>query len=749
MGVTRSFRRYVGVLAVAACTAAVVLLLLELPGHRLQLAEFLVLWAVALGAGFVAVRFVHDGEVQAFTLEGGAVVALLLSGYAPVAPAAMIVVNVIAHGVRSRNVAKTTFNAARSGVETSVAAIVFLVVGPASPGPDDLRSVLAALLAVAAFEVTSFVMTTELLARLGEASRWDVFRGVRSLWGVNVAGTVAYGIVVSAVVQVELWIGVLAGLMMLVMYLGYRGYAAALSGERRAQSLNEMTHALIDLPAGDEEVEDVLRRLVDVFGGDRGELVIESKTGIRYWRVTPDESQAEALAVAPRSGILATAMARGYGLVEASETDDGSEAVAAPIQRHGEPVGAVAVSGRRGVEPWGDADASLLAAVANELAVALDNVALLEQVEQERRRLEAETTKLNNILGAATDGIFSVLVDGTIDSWNPGMARITGVEARDAVGRPWHAILRLKDGSARDVAPSTNLAETVPDEAGASLSFQVLRVDGQWRRLQCTASPVHEPGGGRRGTVLVARDVTAEREVEDLKSDFIATVSHELRTPLTPLKGFLTTLQNAGDTLSSEQTETVFRSMGSQLARLETLIADLLAVAELDRGQQDLHTNPVQLGQLVPHAVDSEADGHRGRCTTQVQDVVAQADAVALVRIVRSLVSNALKHTEGSVWVTVGGDHEWATVSVTDEGPGIPQWHQQRIFGHFDRLGNHLHRTQGPGLGLTIARSLARRMGGDILLDSELDVGTTFTLRLPAARPRLLSPPTTASRSGS
>lgn len=86
-------------------------------------------------------------------------------------------------------------------------------------------------------------------------------------------------------------------------------------------------------------------------------------------------------------------------------------------------------------------------------------------------------------------------------------------------------------------------------------------------------------------------------------------------------------------------------------------------------------------------------------------------------------------------------DHEWARIAVVDEGPGIPRWNQQRIFGHFDRLGNHLHRTQGPGLGLTIARSLARRMGGDIGLESELGEGTTFTLRVPVARLRLVAQP--------
>ncbi len=381
--------------------------------------------------------------------------------------------------------------------------------------------------------------------------------------------------------------------------------------------------------------------------------------------------------------------------------------------------------------------------MANELAVALDNWLLLDQVEEERARLEAESTKLNDILGAATDGIVSVLAEGTIEAWNPGMARITGVDPEVAIGQPWHAVLRLKDDAGAELAPTGDhvMSQAMAGEhAGESLSLQALRADGVWRRLQCTSSPVRNPDGTTRGVVLVARDVTSEREVEELKSDFIATVSHELRTPLTPLKGFLATLRNPRTALTEDQLGSIHGAMGTQLLRLETLISDLLAVAELDHGQFELRPEPLTISDVVADAVEVEAADELSRCSVLVEpDVTAVADSVALVRIVRSLVSNALKHTAGEVEITVRTLADHVEVVVRDEGPGVAPWDQQRIFNRFERLGNHLTRTQGPGLGLTIARTLARRMDGDVTLSSDIGLGATFTLTLPRARPRSVS----------
>ena len=354
-----------------------------------------------------------------------------------------------------------------------------------------------------------------------------------------------------------------------------------------------------------------------------------------------------------------------------------------------------------------------------------------------------------SIVDVASDGIAWIDGDETIRSWNAAFTEITGVVPDQAIGQPWFVPLRLRDDTGREVLPGdgSDLAEAMAGRLGRrALSFQVLRRDAHWRVLRATFAPVDGEDEDDRGVVIVARDVTTERELEELKADFIATVSHELRTPLTPLKGFLTTLQHRGADLEPERLRPILDAMAGQVSRLENLISDLLIVADLDRDAVALTGEPLHLPLMVRAAVEEERRGDRVTIQLDMGDRThVVGDPAAVIRIVRALVSNAVKHTEGHVTVEVasrGGD---GIVSVRDEGPGIPPWAQQRVFHRFHRLGDHLTRPQGSGLGLAIARALADRMGGSLDLLSEVDQGSTFTLRLPLARPQLVGDTAAAS----
>ncbi|HEX9767209.1 MAG TPA: HAMP domain-containing sensor histidine kinase, partial [Nitriliruptorales bacterium] len=231
-------------------------------------------------------------------------------------------------------------------------------------------------------------------------------------------------------------------------------------------------------------------------------------------------------------------------------------------------------------------------------------------------------------------------------------------------------------------------------------------------------------------------DVTAEYEVDVLKADFIATISHELRTPLTPLKGFVQTLRARSEAIEPHLVVQMVEGMGKQVDRLENLVADLLAVAEIDNDAAPLEGAVLDLRDATDAALALERTG-TGRVTVDgFGSVNGVGDRRAVIRIIRALVSNALKHTEGPVTVTFATDADRALVRVVDKGPGIPPWEHERIFERFGRLGDHLHRTQGPGLGLAISRALAEAMGGNVALESDVASGSVFTLSLPIARPR-------------
>lgn len=355
------------------------------------------------------------------------------------------------------------------------------------------------------------------------------------------------------------------------------------------------------------------------------------------------------------------------------------------------------------------------------------------------------------ILEAASDGIAWIDADGTIRSWNRALAEATGVTPEQAIGQPWFVPLRLRDEAGREVLPGdgSTVAEALSGRtAGQAVTFKALHRDGRWRVLRATFAPVSEGDESPGGTVLVARDITAEQELDDLKADFIATVSHELRTPLTPLKGFIATLQTRRADLDADQFASIFEAMAGQVSRLENLISDLLIVADLDRDAVSLTGEPLHLPLMVRAAVEEEHRGERVTTVIAMDDrsrVVG--DPAAVLRIVRALVSNAVKHTDGPVTVEVGTEGAEGTVRVRDQGPGIPPEAQQRVFHRFHRLGNHLTRPQGSGLGLAIARALADRMGGALELVSDVEEGSTFTLRLPLARPHLVPAPAARERS--
>lgn len=746
----RGARRFIAGTAATGVTAAV-LAAAVLPTEVSSPRTLFAFVVVAFVSGLLPLRFLRTGGQQGFNFEGAVLVGMLLTVPVGLVPLIMVAASLFTHALRRPlDGRKLLFNPGKTGLEMAAGAFAFSVLAPAAASPTDLRSVGAVVVASLAYEFVSTLVMSQLFLVLDATPRRETVRDVAGMSGVTFFGNTCFGLILAAVATVNTAFVLLSGLALAGLFMGYRGYATALGDRQRAQSLSELTHVMLDLPSGDVVIERLLSRLVEVFGARTSSLVLVQSSGTASWTHDDGETQKIEDGELPRTGSVAAAMARGRCvLTEIAVGDDAvREALVAPIGRPSRPIGAVSLVGRRGFEPWGAADASLLGAVANELTVALDNVSLFQQVEEERARLEAESTKLNNILGAATDGISSFLADGTIEAWNPGMARITGVPGDVAVGKPWHAVLRLKDADGVDLAPTGDHVvgrSLTGDLPAGPLPLQALRSDGEWRRLECTASPVRDPDGGHRGLVVVARDVTAERELEELKSDFIATVSHELRTPLTPLKGFLATLRNPRTALTDDQLDSVHGSMSTQLTRLEMLISDLLAVAELDHGQFNLYPEPLALGELVPEAVEVEAADQYARCTVTVDpDATAVADAVALVRVLRSLVSNAVKHTEGHVEVTVRTVEDRVEVAVADEGPGIASWDQQRVFNRFERLGNHLRRTQGPGLGLTIARALAQRMGGDVSVSSDIGRGAVFTLSLPRARPRAL-PPASAS----
>lgn len=710
--------------AIAGVASALVLLASSpelLKGVDLALA------AIALVAVWAPLRFHRGGNIYALTLEDAVIGAFILSPRPFLGPAILVVATLLARVVMRPGLAKVVYSVAPVGLGASAAVLGGMAVGTGST-PLSARSVAAVVVGLSAYALVSFLVTAGLFRRL-EGNAWsDLARDAWVPVMITLIGNSVLGLLIALVVRADargLW---LAGLLAVGIQFGYRAYGRMLADRRRAEQLSQLSRDLPAVATGRLMWDGWLQRVAEFFGASGVHMQLHA-SGTAYGNEPP------------LGALRGIATSTSPGSLEA-ETD----ALHARLGDDDEK-GLLLVWGRRGVEPWNEADRHLLAVVAGEVSVALENAELFQQVERERARWQEESAKLNDILSAASDGIATFTADGRIASWNPGMDALTGVDSAQAVGRDWWTVLRVRNVGGDDLLPEAEHVVTsalAGERHSEPVAVQVLRRDGQWRWVRATFSPLVSDDGDVDGTVMVARDVTAEREVEELKADFVATVSHELRTPLTPLKGFLATLRQRGDMLSADQLAMLHGSMESQVLRLERLVNDLLVVADLDRGRVRFGRELVSLTEAAEVATSEEQSPGEDRVViTGDADLAAAADGNAVVRVVRALISNALKHTDGPVHVQLERDAHEVVVRVVDEGPGIPPWEQERIFKRFHRLGDHLHRTQGPGLGLSIAKALTDHLGGTLEVDSDVGRGATFTLRLRSAGPVPVATPST------
>jgi signal transduction histidine kinase len=247
--------------------------------------------------------------------------------------------------------------------------------------------------------------------------------------------------------------------------------------------------------------------------------------------------------------------------------------------------------------------------------------------------------------------------------------------------------------------------------------------------------PVVDSGEDELGELAAAfeRMRVQLAQLDTARKEFVANASHELRTPLFSLGGFLELM--ADEDLDEETRAGFLATTREQVERLTRLSTDLLDLSRIDAGRLHVESEEVVLADVARVLVDelqpiAEASGHVLALDADPQ-AWALADEERVIQIGRALVANAIVHTPPGTQVVVRTEERGgvARLSVTDDGPGIPAEHAERIFDRFYRVEGA--QASGSGLGLAIARELAERMGGTV--DLSLEGGrTTFTLALPA-----------------
>jgi PAS domain S-box-containing protein len=287
--------------------------------------------------------------------------------------------------------------------------------------------------------------------------------------------------------------------------------------------------------------------------------------------------------------------------------------------------------------------------------------------------------------------------------------------------------------------------ETIRHAEGTTLPVLVNAVALGRRLLDCVPAEVgsHPADHAEPVALVVHQDVTALKEAEQLKDEFIGVAAHELRTPLAILKGFAQTLlvqtaRGKGPELVDWQVEAL-QGIDQATARLVELIEDLLDVTRLQAGRLTLHVEPTDLVALVQRVVtrlQMTTDRHTLSIFTPVEHLVAQVDPRRMEQVLSNLIGNAIKYSPegGPIEISIREDVGAATalISIRDVGIGIPAHQQTLIFGRFARADNaRAYGLGGTGLGLYLCRELIERHGGRIWFESAEGQGSTFFIALP------------------
>jgi PAS domain S-box-containing protein len=398
--------------------------------------------------------------------------------------------------------------------------------------------------------------------------------------------------------------------------------------------------------------------------------------------------------------------------------EDMQAAVAAPVVGRGGGLRGVLSAYAASPRAWRPDETQAVVALAALVSAALSNAELYRDVAEEKERSEA-------ILANIADGIVAVDRDGTIVLWNSMAEQITGVPAADALGR------RLADTLHRDLTSGE-------EEAAGEREVMIAR-GGKEVWLALTEAAMRDASGNVGGRIFAFRDVSSERAVEEMKSDFVATVSHELRTPLTSIYGFAETLLRADIAFDDRERATFLSTIATESERLIRIVDDLLNVARLDAGMLGLAVRTTDLGEVIRSEVDRVDAGLDRRHTLALDlddDLTVDADPERVAQVLHHLVDNAVKFSPSGGTITISGRRRPDAVElrVQDEGVGLSPVERQRIFTKFFRGGEDVA-AHGTGLGLFLARGLVVAMGGRMWLESDEGLGSTFAFELPVTRP--------------
>jgi len=348
----------------------------------------------------------------------------------------------------------------------------------------------------------------------------------------------------------------------------------------------------------------------------------------------------------------------------------------------------------------------------------------------------AEKRKIEAIIESVEDGLMVVDDNLLISSINPKAARIFEVSRDESMGKHVFEVVReeillnfIKETLASGITPKIAEGEDILTK----------KIGGESQHFQCSIIPMRSPDAEIPGVILLLRDITRLHELDRLKSEFVMTASHELRTPLTSIGMAVDMLlESAAPKLTPKEKE-LLTVCHEEVLRLRALVKDLLDLARIEAGKLELAFEPVSPGFLCEQAftiMKSQAEAKYLELILEIPPDLPEvlADPTKIEWVLVNLLANAVRYTPERGHIRLKGERVGTQVhfSVSDDGEGVPNELQSRIFDKFVQV-KRAGTPEGSGLGLAICKEIVRAHRGTIWLDSNPGQGSTFTFTLPLA----------------
>lgn len=382
---------------------------------------------------------------------------------------------------------------------------------------------------------------------------------------------------------------------------------------------------------------------------------------------------------------------------------------------------------------FGDEERAVLRSAGDMIGITIEGIKLYDEL---KNLMITEKGLAEMVFNSISEGLYTVDNNYTITSMNRAAEELLGLSSKEVIGKKCMDVIGHREiGSDRILCDSNCPLSLSLKGEGITRDMDYMRPDGRRLSLRLSCSPLKDSRGNVIGAVDVFSDVTREREIDRMKTEFVKTVSHEFRTPLSAIVGMTEMLLE--DEVKGERAKEYLNTIMKEGERLASMVTDLLDISRLELGEWILNKTEIDFNLLmrdIKKTLLFLLNKKKIQLETSIDNNVKcfMGDREKLEQLLINLVTNSINYSdEGSmIYININRNGDRLLIMVSDTGWGIPIEDIPHLTKKFYR-GKHGIKTKGTGLGLALCKEIARLHGGDISFASRLGKGTTVTVELP------------------